>query len=61
MSDVREGMSWQLLIVELVVYPDGRTYPRYAFGKRSVEEKYRRPALTRRRRKKLRAQRNLKA
>jgi hypothetical protein len=54
-------MSWQLLIVELVVYPDGRAYPRYAFGKRSIEEKYRRPALTRRRRKRLRAQRNRKA
>lgn len=51
-------MSRTLLVVEVVVYPT-MTAVRYEFGKLTLEEKYRRPALTRRRRKKLNAKKKL--
>lgn len=40
--------------VQIVVYPE-RTVRRYGFEEQPIEERYRRPVLTRRRRKKLAA------
>lgn len=46
----------RLIPVETVVYPE-RTVRRYQFGKKTIEEEYRQPVLSRRRRKKLKAKR----
>ena len=49
----------RLLPVEIVVYPE-RTVTRLVFGKKTLEEEYRQPSVSKKRRKKLKAERKSK-